>query len=85
LTDFAAGSWNWVTSSVSTGSIYASWLKRISGQEKTFGLQNVCHSTDRPREGGGTTILVRRGINHYGVTVPGLTPVGGRCHTYYVG
>jgi hypothetical protein len=34
---------------------------------------NVCHRTDRPTAGGGTTILVRRGIVHHSVPVPGLT------------
>jgi exonuclease III len=43
-----------------------------SGQ--VFLLANyVCHHTDRPTEGGGTAILVRRGIDHYAITVPGLT------------
>jgi hypothetical protein len=39
-----------------------------------FGLANyVCHRTDRPTEGDGTAILVRRGIDHYAVPFPGLT------------
>ena len=43
-----------------------------SGQ--VFRLANyVCHRTDRPTEGGGTAILVRRGIDHYAIPVPGLT------------
>jgi hypothetical protein len=33
----------------------------------------VCHRTDRPTAGGGTDILVRRGIVHHSVPVPGLT------------
>jgi hypothetical protein len=33
----------------------------------------VCHRTDRPTEGGGTAILVRRVIDHYAVPVLGLT------------
>jgi len=33
----------------------------------------VCHRTDRPTAGGGTTILVRRGIYHHSVHVSGLT------------
>ena len=42
--------------------------------EKTFRLDNyVCHRTDRPTLGGGTAILVRRGIVHHSVPVPGLT------------
>jgi hypothetical protein len=37
-------------------------------------LENYfCHRTDRPIECGGTAILVRRGIDHYGIPVPGLT------------
>ena len=39
-----------------------------------FRLANyVCHRTDRPTLGGGTAILVRRGIVHHSVPVPGLT------------
>ena len=33
----------------------------------------VCHRTDRPTEGGRTAILVRRGVERYAITVPGLT------------
>jgi hypothetical protein len=33
----------------------------------------VCHRTDRPTIGGGTVILVRRGIALYSVPIPGLT------------
>jgi endonuclease/exonuclease/phosphatase (EEP) superfamily protein YafD len=33
----------------------------------------VCLRTVRPTEGGGTAILVRRGIDHYAVPVLGLT------------
>jgi hypothetical protein len=32
----------------------------------------VCHRTDRLTEGGGTAILVRRGIDHHAVPVQGL-------------
>jgi len=43
-----------------------------SGQ--AFRLANyVCHRTDRPSAGGGTAILVRRGIVQHSVPVPGLT------------
>jgi hypothetical protein len=43
-----------------------------SGQD--FRLANyVCHRTDRPTEGGGTAILVRRGLDHYAIPVPGLS------------
>jgi hypothetical protein len=43
-----------------------------SGQ--VFRLANyVCHRTDRPTEGGGTAILVRRGTDHYAIPVPALT------------
>jgi len=39
-----------------------------------FRLANyVCHRTDRPTLGGGTAILVRLGIVHQSVPVPGLT------------
>ena len=41
---------------------------------EAFRLANyVCHRTDRPTAGGGTAILVRRGIAHHSVPVPGLT------------
>jgi hypothetical protein len=41
---------------------------------KAFRLANyVYHRTDRPTAGGGTAILVRRGIVHHSVPVPGLT------------
>ena len=33
----------------------------------------VCHRNDRLTEGGGTAILVRRGIARHAVPVPGLT------------
>ena len=33
----------------------------------------ACHRTDRPTAGGGTAILVRLGIVHHSVPVPGLT------------
>jgi len=32
----------------------------------------VCHRTDKPTVGGGTAILVRRGIFHHSVPVPGV-------------
>jgi hypothetical protein len=32
----------------------------------------VCHRTDRPTSGGGTAILVHKGIDHYAVPVSGL-------------
>ena len=41
--------------------------------EQAFRFANyVCHRTDRNAQGGGTAILVRRGIDHYAVPVPGL-------------
>jgi hypothetical protein len=42
--------------------------------DQAFRLANfVWHSTDRPTAGGGTAILVTRGIVHHLVPVPGLT------------
>jgi exonuclease III len=39
-----------------------------------FRLGNyVCERPDRPTKGGGTAILLRRGIDHYAVPVLGLT------------
>jgi len=32
----------------------------------------VCHRTDEPTAGGGTAILVRRGVVHHSVPVPSL-------------
>jgi hypothetical protein len=47
---------------------------KASASRKVFRLANyVCHRTDLPTEGGGTAILVRRGIDHYAIPVPGLT------------
>jgi len=41
---------------------------------KAFRVANyVCHRTDRPTTGGGSAILVRRGIVHHSVPIPGLT------------
>jgi exonuclease III len=41
---------------------------------QAFRLANyVCHRTDRPTAGGGTAFLVRRGLGHHSVPVPGLT------------
>jgi exonuclease III len=42
-----------------------------SGRALSF-ANYVCHRTDRPNRGGGTAILVRRGTDHYAVTVSGL-------------
>ena len=40
---------------------------------QAFGHANfVCHRTDMPTAGGGTAILVCRGIVHDSVSVPGL-------------
>ena len=42
--------------------------------DQAFRLANyVCHRTDRPTAGGGTAILVRRGIVRHSVPVTGLT------------
>jgi hypothetical protein len=35
----------------------------------------VCHYTDRPTTGHGTAIMVRHGIVHHSVPIPGLTHV----------
>ena len=48
--------------------------EKFLNQEQTFRLANyICHRTDRPTLGGGTPILVRRGIVHRSVRDPGLT------------
>jgi hypothetical protein len=43
----------------------------VSGRALRF-ANYVCHRTDSPTVGGGTAILVRRGIDHYAVAVSGL-------------
>ena len=49
-------------------------IETFLNPEQSFRLANyVCHHTDRPTAGGGTAILVRRGIVHQSVPVPGLT------------
>jgi hypothetical protein len=41
---------------------------------QAFRLANyVCHRTDRPTADGRTSILIRRGIFHHSMLVPGLT------------
>jgi len=41
---------------------------------QAFWLANyVCHRTDKPTARGGTATVVRRGIVHRSVPVPGLT------------
>ena len=48
--------------------------KTFINPEQTFRLANyVCHQTDRPTVGGGTAILVRRGIVQHSVPVLDLT------------
>jgi hypothetical protein len=43
-------------------------------ERDVFRLANyICHRTDRPTGGGGTAILVHRGIDHYAIPVLGLT------------
>ena len=40
---------------------------------ESFRMANyVCHRNDRPTRGGGTAILVRRGIDHHAVPISGL-------------
>jgi hypothetical protein len=69
---FSGGNWNWNISSVSTESILS--LDRNSSARDIFRLANfVFHQTERPTEGVGTAILVRRGIDHYAVPVLRLT------------
>jgi hypothetical protein len=48
-------------------------MRRILIQGKAFRFPNyVCHPTDRSTKGGRTAILVRLGIEHHAVPVPGL-------------
>ena len=40
---------------------------------ESFRMANyVCYRNDRPTRGGGTAILVRRGIDHHAVPISGL-------------
>jgi hypothetical protein len=40
----------------------------------------VCHRNDRLTAGGGTAILIRRGIDHHAVPIQGLEHLpGGHC------
>jgi endonuclease/exonuclease/phosphatase family metal-dependent hydrolase len=49
-------------------------LDRNSSERKIrLSACNLCHQRDRFTEGGGTAILVRRGIDHYAVLFLGLT------------
>ena len=49
-------------------------IETFLNPDEAFRLANyICHRTDRPTAGGGTAILVRRGIQHYWVPVPSLT------------
>jgi hypothetical protein len=69
----AAGSSSWSIFSANTVSICLLDETFINPGE-IFRLANyVCHRTDRPPAGGGTAILVQRGIPHHSVPVTGLT------------
>jgi exonuclease III len=49
-------------------------IETFLNSDQAFQLANyVCHRTDRLTAGGGTVILLRRGIVHHSVPVPGLT------------
>jgi len=48
----------------------------VLNRGQAFRLANyVCHRTDRPTAGGGTAILVHRGLVHHSMPVSGLTHV----------
>jgi hypothetical protein len=65
------GSWNWITSSGNTGSTYGLLTETHHRTVEAFRIAN-CHCTNRLSEGGGTVILVRRGIGHYAVPAQDL-------------
>jgi hypothetical protein len=85
-TGFAAESWNWISSSASTAYVDAvlavhsehgvdiCLLKQTHLQSvHPFRLANyICYRTDHQARGGGTEILVHRGIDHCAVPVLGL-------------
>ena len=74
LTERGAESSSWSTFSANTVSIFVSYLETFLNSGQAFRLAKyVCQSTDRPTARSGTAILVRRGIIHYSVPVPGLT------------
>jgi hypothetical protein len=59
LTVFAAGSWNWSSSSVTTALTSASSMRPTSWLRRPYGSRS-------------TAILVHKGIDHYAVPVSGL-------------
>ena len=64
---------NWRIFSASTVLIFVS-SETFLNPGQAFRLANyVCHHTNIPTAGGGTPVLVRRGIVHHSVPVPGLT------------
>jgi len=71
LTVSAAKSRNWIISSVNIDICLLTETHLRSGV--VFRMANyVCHRNDRLTEGGGTAILVPRGIVHHAVPIPGL-------------
>jgi hypothetical protein len=69
LTESAAESVNW-----SIVPAICLLSEALLNPGKAFRLANyICHRTDSLTAGGGTAILVRRGIVHHSVPVPGLT------------
>jgi hypothetical protein len=70
---FAAGSWNWNSSSVNTALIFASSTRPTSRRDGPLRFANyVFHRTDPHTPGGGKAFLVHKDIDHYAVPVSGL-------------
>jgi hypothetical protein len=56
----------------STGEFHIFSLLNVVAERALRFANYVCQRTDRPTPGGGTAILVRKGIDHYAVPVSGL-------------
>jgi hypothetical protein len=80
LIAFAEGSCSWITSSVSTGSIYASW--NTSQNRRSLSARKLCLPPYRGWQNRNTGPPGYRPLRY---TRPRLHPVVGNCHTYNVG
>jgi hypothetical protein len=64
---------NWSIFSASSVDIFLLSETFLNAGQAFSLAKYVRHRTDRPTAGGGTAMLVRRGIVHHSVPVPGLT------------
>jgi hypothetical protein len=82
---FAAGSWNWNTSSVSTESIYLSSVKLLLDRERRLSACKLCLPPNRPAHRERRNNNSPPGYKSLSCTRPRSDPVGSKCHTCYVG